>query len=164
MESSPFVSHKIFLVVFVLVTMGRDAKVLERSKVPIIARVLVLEEQMVQGKLTLTRLHVQAQILEINKRKVEQFKIQEIVMELDNDKNEVLAKRTVVMLSLTEAEIHKRPRETDHHVHCHRKGGNYIFLIASKAKSLRTPLALGAKLTYSISSFFSIKSMRVFDS
>jgi len=44
-------------------------------------------------------------------------------MELDNDKNEILAKRTVVLVSLTEAEIHRRPRKGDHHIHCHRKGG-----------------------------------------
>lgn len=108
---------------FVSVTIGKDAKVLDQSRVPIIARVLVLEEQLTKGKLTLSRLRVQAQIVEVEKRKVEQFKIQEIVMELDDDKNEVLAKRTMILVSLTEAEIHKRPRNGDHHIHCHRKGG-----------------------------------------
>ena len=49
-------------------------------------------------------------------------------MELDNNKNEVLAKRTVVTLSVSEAEIRKRPRERDDHVHCHRKGGKYSAL------------------------------------
>ena len=112
---------------FSSVTIGKDAKVLDQSRVPIIARVLVLEEQLTKGKLTLSRLHVQAQIVEVDKKKVEQFKIQEVIMELDNDKNEILAKRTVVLVSLTEAEIHRRPRKGDHHIHCHRKGGDLSY-------------------------------------
>lgn len=81
--------------------------------IPVVIRVLVLERFVTNVNYTAKQLIVQEEVIEVSGTEVRQIDVAEVVMELDDSKHVI--KRTMTVVQLSEAEVHKRPQENDKH-------------------------------------------------
>ena len=100
---------------------GKNREVLQHmTRVPIVIRVLVTESEVPANNGGVFKvLKVEEEIVEVNRKAVQQIKVTQLVMKLDSANNEILAKREVTMIELRDSEIHKRPKESDKHQYPH---------------------------------------------
>ena len=100
---------------------GKNREVLQHmTRVPIVIRVLVTESEVPTNDGGVFKvLKVEEEIIEVNRKAVQQIKVKQFVMKLDSANNELLAKREVTMIELKDSEIHKRPKESDKHQYPH---------------------------------------------
>ena len=100
---------------------GKNREVLQHmTRVPIVIRVLVTESEVPANDGGVFKvLKVEEEIIEVNRKAVQQIKVKQFVMKLDSANNELLAKREVTMIELKDSEIHKRPKESDKHQYPH---------------------------------------------
>ena len=100
---------------------GKNREVLQHmTRVPIVIRVLVTESEVPANDGGVFKvLKVEEEIIEVNRKAVQQIKVKQFVMKLDSADNELLAKREVTMIELKDSEIHKRPKESDKHQYPH---------------------------------------------
>ena len=100
---------------------GKNREVLQHmTRVPIVIRVLVTESEVPANYGGVFKvLKVEEEIIEVNRKAVQQIKVKQFVMKLDSANNELLAKREVTMIELKDSEIHKRPKESDKHQYPH---------------------------------------------
>ena len=100
---------------------GKNREVLQHmTRVPIVIRVLVTESEVPTNDRGVFKvLKVEEEIIEVNRKAVQQIKVKQFVMKLDSANNELLAKREVTMIELKDSEIHKRPKESDKHQYPH---------------------------------------------
>lgn len=95
---------------------GKNQEVLQHmTKVPIVIRVLVTESQQTTKDGVFKVLQVQEEIVQVDHQVVRQIKVTQLVMKLDSANNELIAKREITEIELTESDVHKMPQEKDTH-------------------------------------------------
>ncbi|KXJ23770.1 uncharacterized protein LOC110249960 [Exaiptasia diaphana] len=104
-----------------IVEIGKNSVVLRQHTSPIIIRVLVLEQSIASGRTKTKKLVVEAQIIEIDSKKVSEIDVLQMIVKLDNSKNELIAERKVTAIRIAESKIRTHPAKND--IHVHHQGG-----------------------------------------
>ncbi|XP_001634091.2 uncharacterized protein LOC5513907 [Nematostella vectensis] len=100
---------------------GPNKKLLKHHMLPIVIRVLVVEQHLVTGTNTLNKLIVEAQIREIYGKTIRDIDVTQVDIRLSNDKKEMTLERKVTVIRLAESKIHNHKPE--HDIDVHSQGG-----------------------------------------
>jgi hypothetical protein len=116
---------------------NKSNQVLRHHTSPILIRILVIEGSQAVGANHLDKLEVEAQIIEIDGKKVKEIDVTQMVIKLDSAKNELLKERIVTVIRIAKSKIMSCLPKDD--IHVHNQGGKIYVLNNIKQRVTHPP-------------------------